>query len=112
MKILKIFFLICILSYNHTLLKAQNDKNNNKIAINKLIFKADSLKEMGQLNYSINKYIKALKMDSNYAVLFYKIASAYALLKKKDSAFIFLEKTIKIDSSVNYLTNPDRKSVV
>ena len=75
---------------------------------------ADSLKNEGLLMPALEKYYKALAQNTSTEIS-YKIASTYALLwtaQARDSAFIYLNFTLKKDSTLNVLYSPNYLSLI
>lgn len=112
-KIMKTFFLkIAILvllsllsSCKSSYLDSSIEKSSNEV---KLKY-ADSLFEIGKLKESLFIY-KSLEnsfdLDKDRESI-YKIATMYALLNKKKKAFACIDKTIKKDSTMWVLEEPD-----
>lgn len=76
--------------------------------VNAQVSKADSLRNIGQIDKAIIEYKKSLSFESNNKNNLYNLACAYALTYfQKDSSFFYLEKALKNDSTLWALSDPD-----
>jgi predicted esterase len=90
MKLLKISLIILILTPALVLSEGEEKKDVN--------YTSQGMTAYSQGDYSnaIEFFKKALEQRPEYASLAYNIACCYALQDKKDSAYIWLEKTIEL----------------
>lgn len=74
--------------------------------------KAGILFENGNYELSINEYKKTFAGSNEDDDALINIAAAYSLTKQIDSAFIYLNKAGRIDSSGSILRNPDLYNLI
>jgi len=113
MKIIKISLSCFIILFSSCVIGQSLDSvQSNTSNTRAFAMKVDSLRKSGNLKLLIDECLLALKSDSCNPKVYYYLASTYSLVGNSDSAFIFLKKTITLDSSINYLTNPDFYSLI
>ena len=80
---------------------------------NAQVSKADSLRNIGQIDKAIIEYKKSLSFESNNKNKLYNLACVYALTYfQKDSSFYYLKQALKKDSTLWALSDPDLIALV
>lgn len=100
-----IILLFSLISCKSSYLDSSFEKSSNEV---KLAY-ADSLFEIGKLKESLFIYKpleSSFDLDKDRESI-YKIATMYALLNKNKKAFAYIDKTIKKDSTMWVLEEPD-----
>lgn len=62
-----------------------------------MVFKAESVLDLNEANWSLNLTNQAIEIDNNYANAFYQRAKAYAVLKQDQFALEDLEKAVALN---------------
>ncbi len=76
------------------------------------VSKGDSLRQQGKLDEAIKAYKELYNKAPNHQKNTYNLACAYALTFQKDSAFYYLKKALKTDSSLWALADTDLYALI
>lgn len=78
-----------------------------------LVYKADSVLEVGEANWSLTLTNQALMIDENYASAYYQRAKAYSVLGYEDNAITDLEKAIALNEEyILEIQNEDKFKII
>lgn len=69
--------------------------------------KSDSLKKVQQFESAIHERLEINKIESSYISNLYELAALYSIARNNDSAFLYLGRAAALDSTINFLVNPD-----